>query len=150
MDSIRSRVLIFGRRRTRLAIEYIIDRDQRVVFARAHGALSRDDLLTYQREVWAGSDLREYNELTDLTELLTFAYNGDSDIREVAGESILTDDPKLSTRVAIVAPTPFADELARRYRDIRMSIPGSNRELRVFAGRREALEWLKVREPDVE
>jgi hypothetical protein len=79
--------------------------------------------------------MREFDELTDLTDLLTFNYDGESDLRDVARASVEVDDPEVRTRVAIVAPTPLADELARRYRAIRYSIPGSNREFQVFAGR---------------
>lgn len=130
-----------------MAIDFVIDPRQRIVFARAHGKLGREDLFRYQAEVWALPEVVGFDEIADLSDVLTISYEDDAEILELARTAVRKDAPDRSNRLAIVAPSDFSFGIAQMYGALRSSLPGSNREVKVFRGRADALSWLGAVEP---
>ena len=56
----------------------------------------------------------------------------DEEVLEYARLAVRKDAPERANRLAIVAPSDFAFGLAQKHGAVRASVPGSNREVRVF------------------
>jgi hypothetical protein len=127
-------------------ITYQINHDHRLVHARIAGALTRDDLLSYQREVWSLPEVRGYNQLVDASEMgeVEIPFPSADAMRELASLAASMDDPGVRTRFAIVATSAFAYGLGRMYATYRALDPRSTRTVNVFRSVEDALVWLNA------
>jgi hypothetical protein len=126
-----------------MPIDYHIDSDQRLVVARAYGAVVREDLFAYQRDVWSRPEVAGFSELVDMSgaEML-----GDARAEEMLALAELAarmDPPGgRAGRLAILAPQDLAFGLGRVYQAYREQTGGGTKQVGVFRTMDEALRWL--------
>src|SRR5262245_15210999 len=129
-----------------MPITYRIDHTRRLVDARAHGLLTGDDIVDYQREVWGCSNLVGYNEIVDVSDVSSIETQSASRIRQVAELSANMDPKDIPSKFAIVVSNPMYAELGLLYGKYRELNAKSTKRVRVFEVREEALRWLDTRE----
>src|SRR5262245_27846990 len=125
-----------------MPIDYRVDHERRLVLAEAHGAVTADDIFSYQREVWSRPDVGGYNELVDMSDVEKIVEPSSDGMRRLAKLSAQTDPARGGTKFAIVAPQDFAFGLGRMYEAYRALDPRSTKELAVFRTREDAFQWL--------
>ncbi|HYF51918.1 MAG TPA: hypothetical protein VEJ63_21095 [Planctomycetota bacterium] len=125
-----------------MPIEVRIDSAQRVVFARAVGTLTDDDVFSYQRDVWSRPELSGFDELMDLAHVGTIEVPSADRVRQLA---VLAAEMEVSVppgRFAVVAPNDQAYGLARMYESWR-ELQGTKRKpIGIFRTASEALAFL--------
>lgn len=132
-----------------MPIDYRIDFDQRVVFAKARGSLTDQDVFAYQEEVWSTPEVAGFDELVDMTEVDEIIHPPPERVRALANKSANMDRPQMASRFAIVAAQDFAYGLGRMYGTYRELNPGSTKKVAVFRSRKEALNWLGIEDPNI-
>ncbi len=132
-----------------MPIDYRIDFDQRVVFAKARGSLTDQDVFAYQEEVWSAPEVAGFDELVDMTEVDEIIHPPTERVRALANKSAKMDRPELASRFAVVAPQDFAYGLGRMYGTYRELNPGSTKKVAVFRSRKAALNWLGIEDPTI-
>jgi hypothetical protein len=136
-------------RESGMPIDYRIDFDQRVVFARARGSLTDQDVFAYQEKVWSSSEVAGFDELVDMTDVEEIVPPPADRVRALANLSANMDAPESPSRFAIVAPQDFAYGLGRMYGTYRELTSGSIKKVAVFRSRKAALTWLDIEEPRI-
>lgn len=124
-------------------ISFEIDREKRLVSARATGVLTHDDLIGYQDDAWSSDEVMGFDEIVDMSSVEQIAFESSrrvSELASLAAQKDLKGDP---SRLAIVAPSLEAYGLARMYQTYRETAPRSTRTVRVFRSLTEAQEWLR-------
>jgi hypothetical protein len=127
-------------------IDYHIDHERRVVFARGHGTLTDAEVFAYQGEVWSRPDTAGYDELIDFSAVDRVALPGPDRIRQLADMSAAMDAPGTEARLAIVARDKFVFGLGRMYEAYRETNPHSRKKVAVFHALADALHWLGIPE----
>jgi hypothetical protein len=127
-----------------MPIRVHIDLERRVVFARAVGVLTDDDIFSYQRSVWSRPEVAGFDELWDAGSVERIALPSADRVRDLAVLAASMDAPETSSRLAIVATTDFAYGLGRMFEMHRESDTKSRKEVNVFRSRAEALRWLGI------
>ena len=124
-----------------MPIEYLIDRERRLVSARGHGTLTEEDLWKYQEEVWSRAELAGFNELMDMSDVARIVSPSVERLKALAEKSAGMDTAS-SSRLAIIAPAPLAYGLGRMYETYRGMDARSTKQVGVFRARDRALEYL--------
>ena len=127
-----------------MPLEYRIDRERRVVFATAARTLSDEDVLAYQREVRAHSDLAGYDQIVDLSQVEDLVLPSGDRVRALAELSSAMDVSGASSKVAIVAPQDLAYGLARMFETHRTLNQRGSKVMSVFRSMQAALDWLRA------
>ncbi|MBZ5534721.1 MAG: hypothetical protein LAO31_02100 [Acidobacteriia bacterium] len=127
-----------------MPIEYQIDRDRKLVLAKARGTVTDEDVFGYQREVWSRDDVAGYDELVDMSEVEHIAVPSVDRVRQLASLSVNMDAPSLASKLAIIAPQDVAFGLGRMYATYRGMDPQSKKQVEVFRSLGEALAFLGV------
>lgn len=125
-----------------MPIIYEVNRESRLVFARVIGVLTHEDIVRYQADVWAHSDVRGFDEIVDASAVEKIEYESSRRVNETASIAASMDSKELPTRLAIIAVSPEAYGLARMYQTFRETTPGSTKIVRVVRSLNEAHEWL--------
>ena len=125
-----------------MPLTYEIDRSRRIVFTRAIGILTPQDLFTYQNEVWSAPELRGYDECVDMLAVTDIEAATDSNMKALAELSARMDDPSAKSKFAIIAREDLHYGLARMYEAYRSMQPKNTRTLAIFRTREDALRWL--------
>jgi len=128
-----------------MPITYRIDRDQRLVAARAHGVLTAQDLFAYQNDVWSRPEVMGYSELMDMTDAQEVVDPSAEGIQALAELSARMDHPSAGGAFAIVAPQDLAFGLGRMYQAYREAGGNEAKPVGVFRTMDEALRWLAGR-----
>jgi hypothetical protein len=129
-------------RRCVLAIEYRIDHEQRLVWAKGRGTLTGEDVFQYQRDVWSSPDVRGYDELMDMSEVERIDLTSVRRLKDLASLSAAMDPPTSRSRFAIVAPKDETFGLSRMYETYRRLEDKSTKQVGVFRSLAEAMEFL--------
>jgi hypothetical protein len=127
-----------------MPITYDIDDGQKLVHANISGTLTKDEVFTFQREVWTNPAVKGYNQLIDASGMtnVDIPFPSADAMRELAGLAAGMDDPGVKTKFAIVATSPLAYGLGRMYATYRALDPRSTRAVAVFRSVDEAMTWL--------
>jgi hypothetical protein len=125
-----------------MPIDYRIDGEQRLVVARAHGAVSREEMVAYQVEVWSRPEVAGFSELVDMTDADLTGEAHAEGLLSLAELSAGMDSQTHASRFAIVAPQDLFFGLGREYQVYRELSGGSTKEVGVFRTMDEALRWL--------
>jgi hypothetical protein len=133
-----------------MPIEYRIDSAQKVVFAKAKGRLTDEDVFGYQQQVWSDPSVAGFNELVDMSEVEEIVPPSTERVRFLANTSAEMDDPDRPSRFAIVAPQDLAFGLGRMYGAYRELSPGSTKQVAIFRTKKAALSWLGVQEQNLD
>jgi hypothetical protein len=133
-----------GCRSWAMSIEYRIDHERRIVFAKGRDTFTDADAFEYQREVWSRPELAGYHELMDMTDVVSIDTPSPSRVRDLASLSVAMDIPPKASKFAIVAPGDVAFGFGRMYAAHRESSPRSQKEVAVFRSMAAALKWLCV------
>jgi hypothetical protein len=131
-----------------MPITYQIDHRLRLVDAQAHGLLGDEDIFCYQREVWGRADVVGYNEIVDMSNVISIETESLPRIQQLAEVSAGMDPMNIPTKFAIVASKPLHYDLGRLYATYRKLNTKSMKQVRVFGIREDALKWLDTREED--
>jgi len=130
-----------------MPIEYRIDPVRRIVFARAFGTLTDQEVFGYQLDVWSRPDVAGYDELIDMSLVEQVAIPATDRVRQLAQVSSAMDQPTGSRKFAIVAPKDFHYGLGRMYATYRELEEHSTKQVEVFRAMADALKWLGIEEP---
>jgi hypothetical protein len=133
-----------------MPIDYRVDSIQKVVFAKAKGRLTDQDVFDYQQQVWSAPGVAGFNELVDMTEVEEIVPPPSDRVRALANTSAEMDPPDHPSRFAIVAPQDLAFGLGRMYGAYRELNPGSTKQVAVFRTRKAALNWLGIEEQNLD
>jgi len=125
-----------------MPLDHRIDHCRRVVFTRAVGTLTDDEVFAYQHGVWSRPDVAGYDELIDMSDVERVAVPSPDRIVRLASVSAGMDVSVPSTRLAIIAPRDFEFGLGRMYGAHREMDSRSTKRIAVFRTRPEALAWL--------
>jgi len=131
-----------------MPIDYRIDSIQKVVFAKARGCLTDQDVFGYQQAVWSAPEVAGYDELIDMTEVQEIIPPTGERVRDLASFSAQMDHPDRPSRFAIAASQDFAYGLERMYAAYRELSAGSKKKVAVFRSRKEGLDWLGIEDQD--
>jgi hypothetical protein len=127
-----------------MPIDVKIDPELRLVVATPQGMLTHEEMVSYQRQVWSDPEMAGYQELVDMSQVDRLAFESPARVKELAALSAGMDDPKASTRMAIVASDDLYFALGRMYQAYRELNPSSTRKVEVFRNREAALRWLGI------
>ncbi len=133
------------RLRETVPITIEIDRKNHLVIATAAGTLTMEELFRYQVDSWTGKELREFNELVDLTGVTGFAPPTSESIKDFSDFAAAMEADSVQTKLAIVAEGDFEFGLARMFQVFRETHPLSKKEVAVFRSRPEAMRFLKAK-----
>jgi hypothetical protein len=86
---------------------YEIDRHRRIVFTRAIGTLSRQDLFDYQKEVWSSPEHRYFDECVDMSAAESIEGATEDNMMALAELAVEKDDPARPSKLSIRAPCPL-------------------------------------------
>jgi len=114
--------------------------DQSLLWVRGEGIVTDDDLVGYVREYLVKRDLRNWDEIFDLSraDLLDVTYAG---LSEVAAAAAPTDPEESHTRIGILISEAVGMGISRMYQSLREG-KGGRRALRVFWDQEELLAWM--------
>jgi hypothetical protein len=128
-----------------MSIEYRIDHESRIVFAKGRDTFTDADAFGYQRDVWSRPELAGYHELMDMTDVVSIDTPSPSRVRDLALLSAAMDIAANPSKFAIVAPGDVAFGFGRMFAAHRESSPQSQKkEVAVFRSMAAALNWLCV------
>jgi hypothetical protein len=127
-----------------MTIEHRIHHDRRLVWARALGTLTDQEVFTYQLEVWSQPEVAGFHELIDMSAVERVAVLSADRIRQLASLAAAMDARTTESKLAIVAPNDFEFGLGRTYETYRELESESRKEPRVFRSVAEALRWLGI------
>ena len=130
-----------------MPIAHRVDHKRRLVVAAAYGTVTAEDLFAYQREVASRPDAAGYDELVDMTPAAHIAAEESTRARDLASLAASTDQPDVTTRFAIVAPTDLAFGLGRMYQSYRENERRTTKQVGVFRTMEEACRFLGVEPP---
>lgn len=125
-----------------MPIEFYCDHERRIVFARAKGILTDEEVFSYQKEVWSREDTIGYDEVIDMSGVEIIASKSGDRMRDLATLSASMDSRSSRTKFAIVAPDDLAYGMGRMYETYRTMDERSTREVAVFRGMEEAMAWI--------
>jgi len=128
-------------------IAHRVDHKRRLVVAAAYGTVTAEDLFAYQREVASRPDAAGYDELVDMTPAAHIAAEESTRARDLASLAASADQPDVTTRFAIVAPTDLAFGLGRMYQSYRENERRTTKQVGVFRTMEEACRFLGVEPP---
>ena len=122
-----------------------IDKANKLIITTWGGEASDNELIAamsrYQQEIRCNSDYQLYDELLDFSHTTKFdlSTKGIKEIGKIAQQS---DRPDVQTKVAIIVNSALAFGLSKMYIAYRNLLPNSNKELKAFKNRTDALDWL--------
>lgn len=125
-----------------MPLTFEVDKKNRLVIARATGTLTLEDLFRYQFEAWSRKELREYDELVDLTKAQEFTPASADRIKDLSNLAAAMESNGIATKLAIVAKGDFDFGLARMFQVFRELHPQSKKQVAVFRSADEALTFL--------
>ena len=118
-----------------MPMEYAIDKAARMIFTRAWGTLTDEELLGYQRRLRADpAHNPAYSELVDFSQVEQAPVSTDA-IQALADNALW--EP--GVRLAIIAPTDLKFGLTRMYQAMS---PDESQQIHVFRNKLEARAWL--------
>jgi len=125
-----------------MPLHVTVDSDRRIIFLKGEGVVTDDELLSYVKEHLSQEELREYDELVDLSsaDLLDITYSGLSNLAAAAAATDPEADP---TKIAILISEAHGMGVSRLYQSLRES-KGGRRQARVFWDAGECREWLGI------
>ena len=124
-----------------MPIEYSIDKEAHMIFTRAWGTLTDEELLGHQRRLHADpAHNPAYSELIDFTQVERAPVSTEA-IEALANNAIWEPGVKL----AIIAPTDLKFGLTRMYQAMS---PDGPQEIHVFRNKLEARAWLGLEGDD--
>ena len=114
---------------------YVIDLERGILFTRAWGRFTDDDVLEHQRRKKVDPDFDPgYRELVDLSQVEEFELTVDGILEIVAN-----DNWGNKARRAFISPTDVIFGMARMYETL---LDGAPQEVAVFRTVSEAWQWL--------
>lgn len=125
-----------------MPLDYVIDRNLRLVTATPRGSLTLEEMLGYQREVWSQPDLCGYDEMIVMDEVTDVDSATMGQLKRLASVASTMDLMTGPARMAIVAAQDLHYGLGRMYAVIREDTPLSRKTISVFRTRGDALRWL--------
>ena len=125
-----------------MAIEYRIDHERKLVWAKGRGTLTGDDVFGYQRDVWSSPEVQGYDEVMDMGDVERIDLASVRKVKDLASLSADMDSPATPSRFAIVAPRNEAFGLARMYETYRRLESKSTKQVGVFRSLEEAMKFL--------
>ncbi len=125
-----------------MPLEIRLDPEHRWVVAEGHGAVSLEDMLRYQQDVWSRPDVAGWDELVDMSDVQEAVEPTAARMQELAALAATMDHARVRSRLAVVAPQHEFFGLARMYEAYRTLAARSTKEVSVFRDRAAALAWL--------
>ncbi len=128
-----------------MPITYRVDREHKMVVAKAQGILTDEDLRAYAGTVLTDSDVRRgFDSLVDFGDVtnVQVSTSGVGDIIDVIRDS---EQPVRETKSAVVASRRNAQELSRLIDLLRGSVPPA---MRLFRDMAAARAWLGLADDD--
>jgi len=128
-----------------MSAKHDIDNANKLIITTWSGEASDNELIAamarYQQEIRCNSDYQLYNELLDFSHTTKFdlSTKGIKEIGKIAQQS---DRPDVQTKVAIIVNSALSFGLSKMYISYRNLLPNSNKELKAFKNRSDALDWL--------
>jgi len=128
-----------------MPVEHEIDDAKQLIITTGSGEVSDElfieALYHYQKTIRSHPDYQAYNELLDFrhidASLLTT-----KGLIEMGKIARFTDKTDIQTKLAIVVNSQLALGLAHMYITYRSLAPGSNKTLKAFQSRDDAVTWL--------
>ena len=130
-----------------MPLSYRVDHVRRIVIVVAHGSLTSDEMIRYQKKVWSSPEVAGYAELVDMTEVEVIGGASGKQMEALAQLSASMDVPTKTAKFAIVAPQDEIYGLGRMYEAYRESTSGTKR-VAVFRNQEDALAWLEEKPTD--
>ena len=125
-----------------MAIEYGIDKEQRLLLLKGTDTVTADDILAYLREVVVRPEVAGFNGLVDLTAVKDVVVSMIGKIQLFGQLSTSLDGRWSSSRLAIVAAVDDRLGLDRLYETFQGLKPDSAKKVSVFRNMDEALQFL--------
>src|SRR5512135_245563 len=115
-----------------MPIDFWIHRDRRLVWAKARGTLTAEDLFAYQQTAWSRPDVAGYDELVDMTAVTDIPAPSPAAMRALADLSASMDAPGGRSKFAIAAPDDLSYGLGRMYQTHRELASRTTKDTAVF------------------
>lgn len=112
-----------------------------MVFAIAHGTVTREELYQYQEETWIENDTHGYNCLFDATSA-DFSEISTDDLVSFTKRSVEIDKEVSNAMLAIIASRKHEEDLARFYHSSVESLSNGNRKTKICKSMLEAMDWV--------
>jgi hypothetical protein len=125
-----------------MPLSYEIDHARKIIFTRASGILTPQDMFAYQKDVWGKHSLRSFHECVDMNDVTEIVGATEENMLSLASLAVQSDDPVHPTRLAIIARENLHFGLGRMYEAHRSMLPGQTRQVAIFRSRADALRWL--------
>jgi len=123
-------------------MDYAIDKTRGIIFTRAWGTLTDDELLGYQQRLRADAMHNPaYWEFVDFSQVVDVQVSSDA-VEALANNALWEPGAKL----AILAPTDLKFGMTRIYQTLS---PDRSQEIQIFRDKLEALAWLGLEGSDV-
>jgi len=127
-----------------MPIEYRIDHQNRIVFAKGLGVMTDADVFGYQQEVWSRPEVEGYNELVDMDSVTRIDLPSTDRVAALAMKSAIMDSRFYASKFAIVASQDVSFALGRMFQAYREMDPRSTKQVEVFRSLDQALNWLSA------
>ena len=128
-----------------MAATHHIDNKNKLIITSWNGEPSATEFIEtlrkYQTEIKSNSEYIDYDELLDLGEIKGFKISSDN-LRMLGNIAAFSDKPGVHNKLAIVAESQLAYGLARMYEIYRSLNSNSNKTIRVFKDKPEAIAWV--------
>ena len=122
-----------------------IDNNNKLIITTWNGEPTASDLVdafrNYQRDIKSKPEFIDYDEIVDFSGIEGFKLSADG-LRMMGSIAANTDNPGKKSKLAIVVKSTLAFGLARMYEIYRSFNPQSNKAIRVFKYKSEALAWI--------
>ena len=121
-----------------MPVEYIIDKERRLVISTAWGPVTFAEARAHQERLRNDPDFHsEFNQFLDATGVTAL------DLSHEEAQTIARNSPHFAavSRRAWVAPSPFIFGIGRMI-GVYREIAGGTEQFRVFNDREQALKWL--------
>lgn len=128
-----------------MAITHNIDSNARLIVTVCEGEARDIDFITalkkYQGEIQSDPKYIEYNEIVDATMITKIKFTTEG-IKTIGQIATTTDRKDKHKKLAFVVSSNLAFGLARMYEAYRSLSKKSNKQIRIFKNKQDALEWV--------
>lgn len=124
-----------------MPISTSINPDSKLVFAIAHGRVTKEELYRYQEDTWLHHDHRGYNCVFDAT-CADFSGLNPDDLNLFSYRSAQVSKGIPDVRVAIIITQPHHEQLAGYYQTEVTKQVGDTRKTRIVNSMRDAMDFV--------
>lgn len=124
-----------------MPINTSISSDAQLVFAIAHGKVTRDEMYQYLKDTWVKQGTTGFNCVFDATSA-DFSGLNNGDLAKFAESVIEIDEDIKGARLAIIIANKHEEQLANFYKASREQTSSHKRETLICRSMREAMDWV--------